>query len=359
MRVVLDTNIFLQDIPAQRPAFTTLLAGLDIAGHRLVMTQIVFDELINKYKEDVEQLLRSARKLGIGPQGPIQDIAIGDVDASTGLFSEFLRRRFPYGKLVPYPSTPHTLLVGRALERKKPFRNSDTGGYRDSLLWHTIVELAREDPGSPIAFVTSNLKDFGSSKTPAELHPDLCEDISSHDHPTSAVTLFGRLEDFVEAHVTPVLVSLDGIRAELAASTFSALNLVEFVQEGLQPLVAYKEFQPDEIGFPPTFETSHLSMVNDIEGVTDVDVRQLPSGELLISFRVTANCEFDVFIYKSDYYSMSETHQPYVWNSDWNEWYVAASASTDVEMLVDLIFDRAAGAVKSASIADIHPVEEY
>jgi hypothetical protein len=100
-------------------------------------------------------------------------------------------------------------------------------------------------------------------------------------------------------------------------------------------------------------------MVSSIEQISEIDVRQLPSGDLLISFRVGANCEFDVFIYKADYYSLPDDHLPYVWDNDWNEWYVAASASSDIEMQISLILDLTDRTIKSASIADIQPTTEW
>jgi predicted nucleic acid-binding protein len=359
MRVILDTNIFLQDIPLESPAFVTFLSGLRPAGYELIVPQLVYDELINKYIEEYSKFLELGRKLGINPHGPIRQRIRQDASKAAEEYAKYLQTKLPIKKLVDYPSTPHNLLVRRALARRKPFRNTDTGGYRDALLWDTIIILAQEIPQSPIAFITSNQKDFSAPGQPQKLHSELIQDLTSVGKPVSEVRLFNTLTQFVDENISPVLQSLSQIRDQLSAGTYPDLELKVFVEEELQGHVGWMEINHRQLGFPSEYETSHLSMVNRIDSIESTNVRQLPTGELLVEFNLQAECEFDVFIAKSDFYALDDEESPYVWDNDWNEWYVAAEESSDVEMHINLIYDPNIKKVKTAEITDINPTVEW
>ena len=69
----------------------------------------------------------------------------------------------------------------RALVHTKPFSDESDKGFKDSLLWKSMISLAKK-PGyadAPVVFISSNTKDFCASKGANELHPDLSREAES------------------------------------------------------------------------------------------------------------------------------------------------------------------------------------
>ena len=172
----------------------------------------------------------------------------------------------------------------RALSRTKPFRNTDTGGYRDALLWYSVLHAATNSPTIPVALVTANSKDFADAADPSQLHQDLASDLEASGLLPTSVVLFPSLDRFLQVHVIPTLSALLDVRGRLELGTFEGLDLRRFSSDDLQPILGWKEFQPQEIGFPSEYETSQLSMIEEIQEIADIDVRQLPSDDILISY---------------------------------------------------------------------------
>ena len=102
-----------------------------------------------------------------------------------------------------------------------------------------------------------------------------------------------------------------------------------------------------------------MSSVRDVyKEISDINVRQLSSGELLITFSAEMECEFHIFIYKPDYYMIGDDDtEIFVWDKDWNEWYVAASISKQITLDLKLTYLPENEEVTSVSILGIHPKE--
>ena len=81
MRIVLDTNIFVADFTLASPSFETLITGAPRAGHSLLLSDLVFDELLNRYGKEYQKVLDAQRRLGVGPVGPIRSRRLGSVEA--------------------------------------------------------------------------------------------------------------------------------------------------------------------------------------------------------------------------------------------------------------------------------------
>lgn len=75
------------------------------------------------------------------------------------------------GAILPYPSVSHRDMVHRVLTRRRPFSESEKG-YRDALIWYTVLEHAQE---RPIVLFTGNTKDFAEAD--GRLAVDLVDDL--------------------------------------------------------------------------------------------------------------------------------------------------------------------------------------
>src|SRR5574341_149436 len=362
MKVILDTNIFVSDFMLDKPAFRTLLSRLGTAGLTLYVPRIVWDEAVNKYREEFEKTSSQMKKLGLTlPHLHNSGRDLTTAEEAKEEYSRLLQQRLKGvgAAILNYPDISHEKLVSRALARRKPFRGTDIGGYRDALIWETILDIAKSTPDDTIAFVTTNSSDFADETNKEKLHSQLEDDLAKIDGPHSSVILFKDLASFVDAHIKPTLEMLESVRAHLEAGTHPTINLQTLIQDEIPAMVAGKEFDPEDVGFPCEFESPTISSIEEVYEIRDVDVRKLPSGELLISFKAEVEAEFDIFLFKAEYYGYSGDQAPFIWDNDWNDHYMAASASSRVELLVTCTIDATAGKVTSAQINDISPKEEW
>jgi hypothetical protein len=353
MKIIIDTNIFFRDFMLDGTEFRTLLSELSKLGYGLCVPRIVFEETVNKFSEETKKALDNSRKIGATSINFVNfEHPISTPENAKDKYQQFLgeKLRLLGAEHIDYPAVTHKELVQRALSRKKPFRSSDTGGYRDALLWETILELARTDE---IAFISDNPKDF-SDESKQSLHPDLLDDIRSRE--LSAVTLFDSIGKFNQRKIYPVLKSLGEIQAQLLAEQYAPLSLSTFLYEKLVEFVGSKELDPVEIGLSTEFESPTISHIENVSEISNINVRQLTSGELLITCSVDTECEFDIFIFKPDYYILGDD-EVIVWDNDWNEWYVAASISKQVILELKMTFSPEKNEVTSVSILGVQAIE--
>ncbi len=186
--VVLDTNQLLTDFKFDQPEGHLLLQMVHLAGGAFCFPEVVLAEHERHYKRELDKIatsLRSLRRL------------VSNVPSETVAFIEELRHYGGYLKfqlwefrplIYDYPEVPHATVVKRMFEGRKPFR-SDTDkpeiGYRDFLLWCSIVALLLADSKARVFFVSANQKDFQAGASTQELAPDLLADLNSYQMDSS------------------------------------------------------------------------------------------------------------------------------------------------------------------------------
>lgn len=338
MRVVLDSNIICRDYQLTGSTFRVFFDGLARSGHSIYMPQVVIHEVENNYAKElvkIDRFVAKARRvLGTEIESPLADATVEDLVEE--YHRELLSRFAGVGAtIMDYPDVAHEAVVQRVLDRRKPFSESGAG-YPDSLIWETVVDLAGSS-GQDIAFISANKKDFFDGE--GNLHADLVADMEARGLQSGRIVPFSSLEDFVAEHIKPTMRALKDILQRLAEGRYPELDLAEEIAVRLPYVDAGREWEPAELGFPQEFETPTISSVQDIQNIRVVDVRELYSGEFLIRGEADADCEFDVFVYKPDYYAMSEEEAPYIWDRDWNPHYFAASVSRWVHIEIEMTFD--------------------
>jgi len=72
--------------------------------------------------------------------------------------------------IISVPSVSHQVVLTRALEKRRPFDANGRDGYRDVLIWHSLLDVA-ELGHNGIVFVTSNTSDFCTGGKPRPCFP--------------------------------------------------------------------------------------------------------------------------------------------------------------------------------------------
>jgi hypothetical protein len=353
MIIILDTQVLVSDFAMQGADFKTLLSGLERVGMELYMPRVVFDETVNKYEEKFEKLLDRAHRLGVNSLESISGNMLVSSEEARNDYQAYLsaRMRDVNTQYIDYPNVEHSVLMERALARKKPFRNSDTGGYRDTLIWMSIMELASDN--KTVAFISGNIGDFADTNK-KYLHPDLLEDIRQQGDDFGDITFFPNLNDFIEQHIKPTLEYLDEITQKIENDTYEEFRLSDLLFHQLYDDIKSEELDPVEIGFPPGFESITLDAIEELFDIREVDVRKLSDNEIIVSFSAEIEASFSFFIYKSDYYGHPRKLE--LFDDDWNKWYMLVGTITRVILSQKFIYNQDLNEITSSKIIKLEEI---
>lgn len=242
MIVVLDTTETFADLRLEGPNFRMLKAYLSRTRSRLAIPQIVVEETINHYREKLAESAETAstslrdigRMLGESKAYPPPTI---DQAKTVDDFRRYLDMQIGElgGSVITYGNVQLPDLIARSLGRRRPFDNNGQRGFRDAVLWESLMKevIPSLRDNEPMALVTRNSKDFG--KEP-ELFLELQDDCRSRSKPYVQVRLFNGLQSFVDKEVKPNLEKLEAIHREIGQGQFKAFSLDGFLAASAEAL---------------------------------------------------------------------------------------------------------------------------
>jgi rRNA-processing protein FCF1 len=216
--VLLDTNILVANF---RPgnAFKLLLEGARMGHLQLLVPELVVQEAANKLRERVrdqarvlERAVSELGSLGVVVRRP----GSTDEDVAALRYDTELRRNLKQAgaEILPLPAVSHQQMLKRALSRRRPFKKDDAG-YRDALLWETILER-RLQGGVQLYFCTQNTADFAEAQagTPV-LAADLTDEAERAGFASGQVSLRTDLRRLVAELVDVEAVTADEVERAL------------------------------------------------------------------------------------------------------------------------------------------------
>lgn len=332
MRVVLDANVVITEGHGSNDLFDFFISSSGRVGHTIYIPELVIAEVVADYQKNIEgqthavhrNLKSLSRKLGRDLQSPFADVAIPAVARQ---FEDSLRQHFSstYCHILSYPQTPHEHLVFKAITRKRPF-NEKGSGYRDALIWETVLELASQQAGS-VAFISKDA-DFTDNK--GALHADLVTELKERHRGASSVLVFRSLGDFVDRHIRPALKKLETVdRALLLLGNDPERIIAEHVAEQYTfgPL-----WNPEDIGLSPAFETIWIEGMEDMAEFEVIDAREDVEGGFLLQCEGTFDCSLEVSVHSSEY----ELAELLAGGDDWGEEYVSGSIGVPLRFRFDV-----------------------
>ena len=357
MLIILDTNIFFDDYALKGTSLRILFEYLKKSGFHMIIPEVVFLEIVNQVREKItaasEANNKRIRELEVKTGLTISSITYQpDIDKEVDKYENFLRARLKTvgAKIEDIPSISHKSIVERDLKRKKPFTKSGKG-YRDALIWETILQIASKEKDN-IIFISENSGDF-SDDDKKKLHPDLYLDLLNRSLDHTKVRLVLSLQTFVRDTFIPKLPS-----PEQALATFMEKNHPSFNLESSLAEIFSEELQGREVanyivGRDDVFESNTFSMVEYAYDIEIIDEHEISSNERVIELEAYLDCEFDAFIFKSDLYCMNVNDWPHVWDHDWNDHYAAVSFSETVLVQAYITLNMEDVEISSVEVIDI------
>jgi predicted nucleic acid-binding protein len=149
--VVIDANGIVEGAWwLDSPEWQVLLYRARAGAIRLIVPEVVVREVVGRFnvvlrREAAAVVLANKRLQRLTHDDPAQEAAAFDFEAKVGEYGTFLRSTLDRNRAVvpPLPEIDVSDLVDRAVQRRRPF-DENGSGFRDSLLWETIVNELRD-----------------------------------------------------------------------------------------------------------------------------------------------------------------------------------------------------------------------
>ncbi len=337
--IVIDSNAIWRDWSLEWPVWDALQI---LAEHGLIevsVPEVVVQEVIRGHKGEVNDLVAALRKLGLWKLEKLLDLdvpsSVKDVkegaDTRIAEYEATLRERLAELsiKVPPVPAVDQQTMLTRALESRKPFDGEGKNGFRDALIWHTVLEVCRAAAtNTKVVFITANTSDF-CVKATGKLHDDLQREVTATG--SAPLEIVRNLTDAMQH-----LKDVEELDAEFAPDglpvvTPSPERINEIATEACGKLVG-REIQTTEPieSWETTFSDFRTVIENDAT-LADVrpDLATLDwkidgrdfSGRPTIEMSLNAEISLEGMAYKADYYA-DDTGSIDVWDGDWNDHYM-------------------------------------
>jgi hypothetical protein len=302
--VCLDTNAMGIQRPLRSNPHTHLLEACAAGQIDLCIPELVLDETMNLWRESAEALEQRWRADGRRLHGLgllSEDETISDIDVGATVLAkrkELEEMLAQAGASIPeLPAIDHRKVVDRALSRSQPFDSEGKDGYRDVLLWETVMDLVER--GDEVLLVTEDTKAFHESKAERELSHSLAIEARARSGRPGSVRLVSTAREAVEE----VLGKSEEAEARFLALMDSEEFADEFFKRVEWELHGF-ELGPDTMrGLLSTGRVlaAHISGVHEFRDVELRLARVSADGLLRVDFEVEAIATVQFEVPTEDY----------------------------------------------------------
>jgi hypothetical protein len=252
-----------------------LLDSATQGNMRLAVPDLVIREAANAWALEVTEQIRLAdkasrrlRALGVRSQTrkwPSLDRLRADKEAE---LREQLRTA---NALVPsLPQGGHLHIVERALRRAKPFDANGRDGYRDTLLWETILVLATNED---VIFVSRDVRAYFEGNHESGIDKRLATELKKRCGRAGAVRLFFDLDkalDEAERRQQSEQGAKDREVCRLITESLSESDFREMVAERLEYEIYSLEWS--DIGALLPHRQTHEIWIESVEEIAGISV---------------------------------------------------------------------------------------
>ncbi len=341
MHIVLDANAIVSEGFGNSRQFKALLSVSNALGHTIVVPQVVVDEVVSRFSKsmasEVEAVRSKLNKLSNWMDRSLESpVGSFNLECETKLFAGTLKSKLEdaHVVVVGYPDTAHEVLVGRATSRTRPFNESGSG-YRDTLIWMSVMDLVSCTTERVILVAAD--KAFAISKDDHHLHSELVAEVGQIEgRDADSVELCKDLVQLVDEHIRP---SLNDVAWQNPLETLATLvaDADETIALAIQDQYIYEEWDPHDLGLSWEFEGPRLALAEEVTNLAVLDVREYPGNRYLVNIEANFSAQFDVFMYKSDWYAYEDEPNLFVEDWDWNDHGLLAGIILPMRCTADLV----------------------
>jgi hypothetical protein len=328
MFVVLDTNALVGDWKLRSVSFQALLTASEAQRLAVAVPEVVVLELINKHRESLlaaeaerDAAQRRLHELLIEEPEESRRDALADANER---YAALLRARLQQAraKVLPIPDVPHEELLTRALARNKPFNSKTGAGYRDALIWESVLRAAAQL--GDVTFITAD-GDFASNEDRQTLDETLRAEALGRG---VIVELERSLHRYVQVNIESVQAALDLLRKRAADDELFVETTQAWMRAAVSEGVAARQNIELEI---PRLESVNVDELVRIDKLEFDYV--FPVGNERVSFELMALCGVEITV---EGYEPSESER-----QDWDP--VGWAEYGDATLTFEGVADKASG----------------
>ena len=341
MHIVLDANAIVSEGFGNSRQFRALLSVSTALSHTIVVPQVVIDEVVSRFSQsmvnEVEAVRNKLNKLSNWMDRSLESpVGSLNLKGETELFASTLKNKLEDANVVVvgYPDTTHEVLVGRATSRTRPF-NETGSGYRDTLIWMSVLDLVPHTTERVILVAADKV--FAINKDNDHLHGELAAEVGRIEgRDANSVALCKDLAQLVDEHIRP---SLNDVTWQNPLETLATLvsDANETIALAIQEKYFYAEWDPDDLALSWEFESPRLASAEGVTNLAVLDVREYPGERYLVNIEANFEAQFDVFMYKSDWYAYEDEPNLFVEDWDWNDHGLLAATVLPMRCTADLV----------------------
>lgn len=208
MLIIPDTNVLYSDPFLEKPLIMTILAAEGQTGIRLMIPEIIVDELRNKVRQRLNEAVKAAddaRRLYDGLRGLESHsvnlmISADQRQAVLDRFERRIRQLEKEDRILVYPSTSVKELVQRSIKGQPPFLSKDRG-MRDTLIWLTAKDCVLKgiDRGTKVTLVSDDGAYWEKDKV--KIKDGLTAELKESGIPTDSIVVQPSLQEVVRTLV--------------------------------------------------------------------------------------------------------------------------------------------------------------
>lgn len=257
-------------------------------GHiRLCVPEVVIREQVAHYRQTLIEAqgfirrgnsgLRRAGAQGIARE----DIEDAEIAAALQAYEDWLRTTIENcGEVLTIPSVDHSTLVDAALSARKPFSRGDKKGYKDALIWFSIVTAAGD---GPLALVTDDTSDF-FAKDGKDLDSDLLTDLENAGLQRDAVRPMTDLDLVIREYLPDNPDALEAFAA--FAGSPDGMERIREVISGMFSMEQRVPISAKPGVLPPWLFDQDIEEFQAILTITAESARPLDSEDFLVTGQI-------------------------------------------------------------------------
>jgi PIN domain len=209
MLVILDTTETCKDLLLSNIAFSVVSSLVSKGIITLIVPKIVVEETINHSRKEMEEAVKAVRTLKRLAPSLVENLPQMDLELCVQNYTETLLARLDElgAKQSGYEMLGVDVLVTRALQGRKPFDPSGRRGFRDAIIWETVLhELNQYQFRQKAILVTRNTNDFGED---GGLAADLRNDLVARGFPADFVCVSDGIAKCLSRYLEPRLDAVE------------------------------------------------------------------------------------------------------------------------------------------------------
>ena len=289
--IILDTNVLYSDPFFEKSRIQKIIAAEKRTDLKLMVPEVVADELQNIVQEKVDEVIDDGRKLNrkfADISGSKDDESVGHItpEQQQAVLDKFEQRRKQLsqeGRILKYPCTSSGQLAQRSIRRQRPFQDKDRG-MRDTIVWLNVKQYLHSNPetDAKILLVSSDKKAFFDDDKD-ELHESLKKELDDEGLSQDSVIVRRDLNGAIAEFVSDRLSNADSVKCALDND-----RIKDFTEHDETVALMAQDWMYEQTSIfeDPYMATNYLSVEFDaLEGVLLESIEEtlaLDSGQVSV-----------------------------------------------------------------------------